>query len=60
MGAKWHGFLTKLIEISVDVGVKWHGFFIKLIEISIDMVPTIMYIMSKLSCTLDDMMPNGN
>jgi hypothetical protein len=52
--------LTKLIEISVDVGVKWHGFLTKLIEISIDVVPIIMYVMTKWSYSLDDMMQNGN
>ncbi len=60
MGAKWHSFLTKRTEISIDVVVKWHGFFTKLIEISIDVVPTIMFVMTKLSCSLDDMMPNGS
>ncbi len=55
MGAKWHGFLTKLTEILVDAGVKWHGLLTKLIEISIDMVPTIMFVMTKLSCSVDDM-----
>jgi len=50
-------FFIKLTKISIDTSVKWHGFLTKLTKISID-VGAIMSIMIKLSCCLDDMMPN--